>query len=332
MSHLPLQAPWLLYGLLGCSLAMNLVMVLDRPSSDEASEEVAAEELALAEAGDVAIAPAVPVVEAPAAVAPPADDWQVASGDLSHSIARTFQTIVGDQGNALGAVYARLFVWDLDLRRDLQRGDRVEAVYHTNRTGDLEIVAARFVSIKLGRALNAYQWQAPGDAFPSYWNEEGVEVPYRLKGGPLQDYEQITSLLKDRPTHEGMDFKTPPGTPVTSPKSGVVTRVNWNWGANGNCLEVRFEDGVLAKFLHLSENQVDAGMRVEAGQVIALTGNTGHSTAPHLHYQLNRGEAVLDPLDYHGTERRKLSAEAMGAFSEETARLDAALGQAMASR
>jgi len=85
-----------------------------------------------------------------------------------------------------------------------------------------------------------------------------------------------------------------------------VLRTNWNWSANGNCMEVQYPDGTLAKFLHLSENRVKVGDKVEVGQVIALTGNTGHSTAPHLHYQLNQGEKVVDPLDYHGTERRQL--------------------------
>ena len=65
--------------------------------------------------------------------------------------------------------------------------------------------------------------------------------------GPLDEYEQITSLLKDRPNHKGMDFKTPVGTPVKAPASGTVTRINWNWHANGDCVELKLADGTLAK-------------------------------------------------------------------------------------
>ena len=157
-------------------------------------------------------------------------------------------------------------------------------------------------------------------------------MPYRLVDGPLDDYEQVTSLLRDRPNHKGMDFKTPVGTPVKAPRAAVVTRENWRWTANGNCLELRFDDGTVAKFLHLSENDVHPGDRVAAGQVIARTGNTGHSTAPHLHYQLEKNGRIVDPLDYHQVERRRLPAGDMAAFQAEVARYDALLGQALASR
>jgi murein DD-endopeptidase MepM/ murein hydrolase activator NlpD len=124
-----------------------------------------------------------------------------------------------------------------------------------------------------------------------------------------------------------MDFKTPVGTEVTAPRAGTVTRSNWNWKANGNCIEIRYEDGVLAKFLHLNENRVKRGDRVHAGQVIALTGNTGHSTAPHLHYQLDRGSKTLDPLDYHGTVRRSLDPEQTAALQRDVAGFEKLLDQ-----
>jgi murein DD-endopeptidase len=106
------------------------------------------------------------------------------------------------------------------------------------------------------------------------------------------------------------------GTEVRAPQAGTVTRLNWNVGANGDCVELRYADGVLAKFLHLQSVGVRVGERVAAGAVIAASGNTGHSTAPHLHYQLDRGERAIDPVDYHGTLRRKLAPEAKPALDE----------------
>lgn len=337
--------PALIYGLLGCSLAINLVILLDRKSDEPApaASEVPTEpavapgtqELALVDvaAGSAPIAAPAPVAAAPSGpVTLSSGDWSVVSSEIKGSISRTFQLASVDKADALSAVYARLFVWDVDLRRDLQRGDSVDVMYRIASDGNPEVAAARMRSQKLGRVASAYRWQAPGDAFPSYWSEAGVEVPYRLKDSPLRDYEQITSLLKDRPTHEGMDFKTPIGTEALSGRPGVVTRINWNWTANGNCVEVRYNDGVLAKFLHLSEDKVAVGDHVTQGQVIGLTGNTGHSTAPHLHYQLSLGDKVIDPIDYHGALRRKLNPEAMTAFNQEMARLDGELGRAVAAR
>ena len=363
----PYGKPWLLFGILGCSLALNLVMVVQRqadepPTADAGGGDVSAAvastapvagappfgstvsaaaptvaPVAVSAVAPVAAQPVAPVtaaavpVAAPAAVAVPSD-WNVVEAEVDHSLARTFRSAVGEDGDALAAVYARLFVWDMNLRRDLQRGDRVEVAWRRDASGDIEVMAARLHSKKLGRTIAAYRWQAPGDAFTSYWQEDGTEVPYRLKATPLKDYEQITSLLKDRPSHAGMDFKTPVGTPVVAPFDGVVTRSNWNWTSNGNCVEVKYKDGAVAKFLHLSENRAEPGTTVKAGDVIALSGNTGRSTAPHLHYQIEKGSKVVDPLTYHGAERRRVDGQALATLMGETARLDAMFNQALASR
>ena len=116
-----------------------------------------------------------------------------------------------------------------------------------------------------------------------------------------------------------MDFKAPVGVPTVSPKSGVVTRVNFgSYTYNGGCVEIKFSDGVMAKYLHLSEVKVKTGQSVGAGTVVGLVGNTGRSTAPHLHYQLDKGRKNFDPIDYHGIQRRSLPASSMSDFMRET--------------
>ena len=213
------------------------------------------------------------------------------------------------------------------MKRDLLRGDAVAAVWRKTGEGEsaeYEIAAARLKSGKKGD-LRAYAYKMPGDRFVSYWRADGREVPARLRNAPIDTYEQITDLLKDRPSHAGMDFKVAVGTPLKSPMSGKVLRTNWNWRYNGNSIEMRFDDGVVAKFLHLSHTGVKPGQRISAGQVIGKTGNTGRSTAPHLHYQLERGPKVSDPLDYHDTFHRTLPASVLPAFQAEVARLDALL-------
>jgi murein DD-endopeptidase len=225
------------------------------------------------------------------------------------SLAASFARDLGQDGNQLAAHLARIFMWDLDMRRDVEAGDEVHLLWRpVDGVEGVEIGAASYRSRRLGQTLLAYRFTPGGDDYASYWDPGGVERARRLEGSPLAQYEQITALLKDRPTHQGMDFKTPVGTPVRAPRGGVVTRIDWKPPGNGRCVEVRYDDGTLAKFLHLSAIQVRSGARVRAGQVLALSGNTGHSTAPHLHYQLSRGGRTLDPVDYHGVTRRKLAA------------------------
>ncbi len=308
------------FALLGCSVLLNVALLATR-STDKTAEvkKAAATQPAVAK-----IAPVKPVEL-------PAGEWKVVKTALKSTPTQSFMEAIGEEGDGLSQAYARLFVWDANLRTDLSNGDALAVAYALTDEGKPDIAVATLTAKKKGKTFRAYQWQAPGDAFTSYWNENGTEVPLTLKNGPLKKYQQITSLLKDRPTHKGMDFKTPVGTEVYTPFAGTVLRTNWNWGANGNCVEVQYPDGTLAKFLHLSENRVKEGAKVEAGQVIALTGNTGHSTAPHLHYQLNQGEKVVDPLDYHGSERRQLDDAGVAQLKPVIQKLDALLADQAAA-
>ena len=281
------------------------------------------------EAVPESMAPATPAT-APAGVIA-ASGWSIFDEEVTHSLARTFGAADPVNGDALSAVYSRLFHWDIDLRRDLRKGDRIRVAWKTTDDG-VEIAAASLKSGKLGKTLTAYRYQRSQDAYPSFWMKDGTEITRRLKESPLADYEMVTSLLKDRPTHAGMDFKTPVGTPTLATRSGRVTRTNWNTRSNGNCVEIEFSDGVLAKYLHLSTTAVRAGQQVRAGAVIGTSGNTGRSSGPHLHYQLNKGTRVLDPVDVHGTTSRSIAPGDHHAFGSHVARLDALLGNALARR
>jgi murein DD-endopeptidase len=333
----PLGKPWLLYGFLGVSLVLNLTLALRSPEAPVEAEPAPAPATA---------AVAAPVVDANSAIppelVPPLPEplgvtrragTQVYSAPVVSSLSATFQGSPARSTAALSAVYARLFVWDVELRRDLHKGDLVQVLFEDTEGVEPLVLAAR-LTLKPGQAdervLDAFRYQAQGDRFHSYWASDGTEVPRRLIDGPLNDYEQVSSLLKDRPTHEGMDFKTPIGTDITAPRAGVVTRVNWNHAANGNCVEIKFSDGALAKFLHLNENAVAAGQKVTAGQLLGRTGNTGRSTGPHLHYQIERGPKVVDPIDYHGTLRRTLPPELMAEFSRHVTELSAQLDTSVA--
>jgi len=319
--------PWALFALCGASLLLNAVLIVKlatMPAGVEASDAPPVPEVVHTEVA-VEEAPA-EIDDAPPVEAPPEvlDDVRVVRAEVSHSLARTFQTAVPEHADVVSAVYARLFVWDLDLRRDLQKGDEITAAYSWD--GELaHIPVATYRSGKLGKTLQAFEFQMEGDAFPSWWDERGVEVPRRLVDGPLRDYEQVTSLLKDRPKHKGMDFKVPVGTEVISPRAGTVVRANWNLAYNGNCAEVRYTDGTLARFLHLSDTRVEAGQKLSAGAVVGLSGNTGRSTAPHLHYELEKGGMVVDPVDYHGVTRRSLAGQQHTAFEAEVVKLKATI-------
>jgi murein DD-endopeptidase MepM/ murein hydrolase activator NlpD len=242
---------------------------------------------------------------------------------------------VGEEvGPALSQVVTRALVWWVRVPQELLVGDTIEVVFEPREMDEPLLHAVRFTSNKMGKTFAAYRFQARGDAFPRYYQPDGTELEMRLEGSPMDDYEQVTSLLRDGRRHKGVDFKAPVGSPVKAPFSGTITRRNWNWRYNGNSIELSDGRGRKALFLHLDElpQDIKVGTRVRAGQVIARSGNSGRSFAPHLHYQLMQGDSkVLDPFDIHKTFRRSLSAGTRAAFDTEVRRLDGLLGAATAA-
>jgi murein DD-endopeptidase MepM/ murein hydrolase activator NlpD len=264
----------------------------------------------------------------------------VVSGPLEESIAGALGP--GEQPLAaeLTQVVNRLLVWSLQVSKDARRGDRIEILFSpapqggagSSHSQEPVVEALRYTSQKLGRTFAAYRWQAPGARYPHYWRADGTAVEERLVDGPIRDYEQITSLVRDGRRHKGVDFRTPVGTPVVAPFDGVVERRNWKFSANGNCLDVVDPaTGRHAIFLHLDvvPKSMQKGRSVRKGEEIAASGNSGHSTAPHLHYQLEDASGkVLDPFKVHRTTRASIPAADRPAFEAERARLDARLGAA----
>lgn len=115
---------------------------------------------------------------------------------------------------------------------------------------------------------------------------------------PLGDV-RITSLYGERwgRMHEGVDFGCPEGTPVMAALGGTVTYAGWINGY-GNCVVIRHDDGTSTRYAHNSELLVEAGQTVIQGEYVALSGNTGNSTGPHLHFEIMIDGEAVDPLEY----------------------------------
>lgn len=97
--------------------------------------------------------------------------------------------------------------------------------------------------------------------------------------------------------HNGIDFDAPMGTPVHATADGVVQSAGWRAGY-GNCVIIDHPFGYRSLYGHLEKIEVRPGQPVSRGQVIALSGNTGRSTGPHLHYTLFYGDKTIDPAPY----------------------------------
>ena len=97
--------------------------------------------------------------------------------------------------------------------------------------------------------------------------------------------------------HQGQDFAVPTGTPIFAPADGIVKRAYYI-GGFGNHIKLEHSSGYTTTFSHLSKIFVRHGQKIKRGDVIGETGNTGRSTAPHLHYEVHYRGTPKNPLDY----------------------------------
>ena len=97
--------------------------------------------------------------------------------------------------------------------------------------------------------------------------------------------------------HSGVDIRNERGTRVKATADGVVVQRGYTRG-HGNFVVVDHGNHFATRYLHLQKSLVKVGEVVKRGQAIALLGNTGRSTGPHLHYEINYQERALNPLKF----------------------------------
>ena len=124
-----------------------------------------------------------------------------------------------------------------------------------------------------------------GASVPSHW-------PLDARGFVTRGQASAGTGVEE---HGGIDIAVPLGSPVRASGGGTVsvTGVDADYGL---FVRLRHPDGYETMYGHTSRLLVRDGDEVGAGQVIALSGNTGRSTAPHLHFEIRRGGRMLDPL------------------------------------
>ena len=98
--------------------------------------------------------------------------------------------------------------------------------------------------------------------------------------------------------HEGIDLPTPIGTPVYAAADGQVVYAGNGIRGYGNLIVIQHEGDLLTVYAHNSELLVAQGDKVRVGQRIALSGQSGHASGPHLHFEVRSGQIPVDPVSY----------------------------------
>lgn len=127
--------------------------------------------------------------------------------------------------------------------------------------------------------------------------ERGTQTPPTyikpLSGG------RFTSGFKWRwgRQHKGVDWACPIGTSLMASCGGTVVQAGW-FSSYGNCVTIRHPDGKMTRYGHMSKVLVSVGQKVDQGQKIGLSGNTGRSTGPHVHFEIIVNGSQVDPFKY----------------------------------
>ncbi len=133
----------------------------------------------------------------------------------------------------------------------------------------------------------AHQWQT--HARPSLWPVEGtIRSAFGTRSDPFSG---------EGAFHTGIDVSAPRGTPVHVTADGVITAEGWS-GGYGKLLIVDHGNGLETYYAHLSQFLVIPGQAVTRGQEIALSGGTGRSTGPHVHYEVRLHGTPLNPYSF----------------------------------
>ncbi|MBQ7997702.1 MAG: M23 family metallopeptidase [Paludibacteraceae bacterium] len=109
---------------------------------------------------------------------------------------------------------------------------------------------------------------------------------------------RVDPVYHIRRFHEGMDFSAPVGTDIYATGNGTVTYSGWKQGY-GQTIEIDHGFGYATRYAHCHKLFARVGKKVRRGDVIALVGNTGKSTGPHVHYEVHYNGKPVDPRNYY---------------------------------
>lgn len=138
-----------------------------------------------------------------------------------------------------------------------------------------------------------------------YYSRHGETLGKGFARYPLQFTPRVSSPFNPRrlhpvtrriAPHKGVDFSLSVGTPIIAPGDGVVEHIAYQANGAGRYIKIRHGGQYTTVYMHLSKTLVKIGQSVKKGDRIALSGNTGRSTGPHLHYEFHINGHPVNPM------------------------------------
>lgn len=200
------------------------------------------------------------------------------------------------------ATITDLFKDQLNFAREIRAGDRFQVIRSRQFVEGEMTGQSRVEGVRIFRRNHLHSAFLFEDG--NYYDHKGESLVRAFLRYPTQQRYRVSSSFNPArrhpitgrvSPHNGVDFAMPTGTPVLSTGDGIVTRV-LNHPFAGKYIEIQHGGQYLTRYLHLHRHLVRRGQRVKRGERIALSGNTGRSTGPHLHFELHINGRPVNPL------------------------------------
>lgn len=211
--------------------------------------------------------------------------------------------------------------------------DQFDIILDYKRAATGEVVVGDLLYAGFGRVgakeMKVLRWQKGGQTI---WYEasgvgktqSGLAAP--VNGRKTSSYGmRVHPILRFARMHGGDDYGAAYGSPVYAVADGTISYAGRK-GGYGNFIQLNFAGGYASGYAHLSRFAVSPGQRVSRGQVIGYVGSTGLSTGPHLHYEMYRNGARINPSSVAMVQRATLEGPDLAAFKARLNQLTATAG------
>jgi murein DD-endopeptidase MepM/ murein hydrolase activator NlpD len=238
--------------------------------------------------------------------------------------------------STVAADYLKAIATRVSLSGDVAADDTWDVMLSQRRaaTGEVELGKILYAGIDLGhRKVRLVKWDRnddgdddSGSGRGDWYDANGQTERQGFMGLPVAGRISSAFGMRMHPIlhyyrmHKGIDIACPYGSPVYAVFDGVVNWAGYK-GGYGSFVGIRGSGGVGTGYGHLSRVLVRNGQRVQRGQVVAYSGNSGLSTGPHLHFEVYRGDQVVNPRGFSFSSVASLTGAALRAFKAHVSEL-----------
>lgn len=230
---------------------------------------------------------------------------RVLKGTISGSFAVSARTA----GLSAGHIHqvTRMFRGRIDFKRDLKKGDNFKVLFDKNSVAGKADSKAKVLAVQFtvkGKQYTAFRNAEDNQFYDGDSNSMTVTQSGKFMRFPIPSSTKVSSPFNPHRlnpvtgrvmSHNGTDFSVHVGTPVEATGDAIVLKATRH-PEMGNFIVLQHSGRYSSVYMHLSKIMVKPGQKINMGQVIGLSGNTGRSTGPHLHYEFHVNNRPVDPM------------------------------------